>query len=94
MIKLGFVVFGGVLLALASPVLASGSMGGGAQSGQLGQKVYLQKIACSGCPFAGGIKTRDQRSMALAKIASGEIKMTGSEMKAVSTFINRRFKGL
>ncbi len=81
-------------LALASPVLASGSMGGGAPGGQLGQKVYTQKIACSGCPFAGGIKTRDQVNMALAKINSGEIKMNGSEKKAVTAFINRRFKGL
>jgi hypothetical protein len=81
-------------LALASPVLASGSMGGGSQSGQLGQKVYLQKVACSACPFAGGLKTRDQVKMALAKIESGEIKMTGSEKKAVTAFINRRFKGL
>ncbi len=94
MIKLAFVVFGGATLALVSPVLASGSMGGGAQSGQLGQKVYMQKVACSGCLFSGGIKTRDQKNMALTKIQSGEIKMTGSEMKAVTTFINRRFKGL
>jgi hypothetical protein len=81
-------------LALASPVLASGSMGGGAPGGQLGQKVYMQKVACSGCPFAGGLKTRDQVNMALAKIDSGEIKMSGSEKKAVTAFINRRFKGL
>lgn len=92
--KLSLFVLGGAALAFASPAFASGSMGGGAQSAQLGQKVYMQKVACSGCIFAGGIKTRAQRDMALAKIASGEIKMSGSEMKAVTTFINRRFKGL
>ncbi len=92
--KLAFFVLGGATLALASPAFASGSMSGGAQSGQLGQKVYMQKVACSGCPFAGGIKTRDQKTMALTKIESGEIKLNGSEMKAVTTFINRRFKGL
>jgi hypothetical protein len=81
-------------LALTSPALASGSMGGSSPGGQLGQKVYMQKVACSGCPFAGGLKTRDQVKMALAKIDSGEIKMSGSEKKAVTAFITRRFKGL
>ncbi len=94
MIKLAFVILSSATFALASPALASGSMGGGAQSGQLGQKVYMQKVACSGCPFAGGIKTSDQKNMALTKISSGEIKMNASEMKAVKMFINRRFKGL
>lgn len=89
-----FAIISGATLALASPVLASGSMGGSAPGGQLGQKVYMQKVACSGCPFAGGLKTRDQVNMALAKINSGEIKMSGSEKKAVTAFINRRFKEL
>lgn len=91
---LAMTLMGCCALAFASPLFASGSMGGGAPGGQLGQKVYMQKIACSGCMFAGGIKTRDQVSMVLAKINSGEIKLSGSEKKAVSAFINRRFKGL
>lgn len=92
--NLAIVFFCGVTLALTSPVLASGSMGGGAPGGQMGQKVYMQKVACSGCPFAGGIKTREQVNMALAKIDSGEIKMSASEKKAVTAFIDRRFKEL
>ncbi len=80
--------------ALASPAFASGSMGGAAPNAQLGQKVYMQKIACTGCLFSGGIKTRDQVNMALAKINSGEIKMSGTEKKAVTSYINRRFKAL
>ncbi len=92
--QLTLVLVSGMAFALASPVLASGSMGGGSQSAQLGQRVYMQKIACSGCPFAGGLKSRDQVDAALAKIESGEIKMSGGEKKAVATFISRRFKGL
>ncbi len=91
---LAIALVSGATLTLASPALASGSMGGSAPGGQLGQKVYLQKVACSGCPFAGGITTRDQKNMALSKISNGEIKLSGAEMKAVTTFINRRFKGL
>ncbi len=81
-------------ISATSSALASGSMGSAAPVGQLGQRVYQQKIACAGCAFAGGIKTCDQRTMALAKIASGEIRMSGPEQKAVTVFINRRFKGL
>jgi hypothetical protein len=82
-------MMGSALLAFASPAFASGSMGGGSPSVPLGQRVYMKEIACSACAFAGGLKTRDQVDMALAKINSGEI-----SLKAVITFINRRFRGL
>lgn len=87
-------VMASALLAVASPALASGSMGGGEPSIPLGQRVYMKKIVCSSCPFAGGLKTRDQVEMAIAKISSGEISMSGAEKNAVITFINRRFRGL
>ena len=92
--QLTLALVSGMALTLASPVLASGSMGGGSQSAQLGQRVYMQKIACSGCLFADGLKSRDQVNAALAKIENGEIKMSGAEKKAVTAFIGRRFKGL
>jgi len=81
-------------VALASSALASGSTASAAPVGQLGQRVYQQKVACTDCAFAGGIKTRDQLTMALAKIESGEIEMSDAEKEAVTVFINGRFKGL
>ena len=92
--RLTLALVSGAMLTLTAPAFASGSMGGGAQSAQLGQRVYMQKIACSGCPFAGGLKSREQVNAALAKIESGEIRMSGAEKKAVTAFISRRFKGL
>ncbi len=92
--KSAFFVFGGVALMFASSAFASGSASAGAPDGQLGQKVYLQKVACSTCPFSGGIKTRGQKNTALTKISNGKIKMSASEKKAVTAFINSRFKKL
>lgn len=89
-----FVLASCVTFALATPAFASGSLGGALQGRQLGQKVFTQKVACPRCPYAGGLKTRDQVSAAIAQIEKGEIKMSGSERRAVIEFINRRFKRL
>lgn len=80
-------------LALASPVFASGTVGGGSQDAQLGQKVYTQKITCGTCMYPGGIKDVAQAKQALMKIENGEIKLNKAEKKAVTSFIKRRFKG-
>jgi hypothetical protein len=80
-------------LALASPLLASGTVGGGSQGAQMGQKVYTQKITCGTCMYPGGIKDVAQAKQALMKIENGDIKLSMSEKKAVTSFIKRRFKG-
>ena len=86
-------IIGFASLALATPVLASGTVGGSAQGAQMGQKVYMQKVACSTCMYPGGIQDVMQAKQALMKINNGDIKMNNAEKKAVTMFIKRRFKG-
>jgi hypothetical protein len=88
-----------VALALASlapttPAFASGSMGGGANSGmKLGQSVYARKIACKSCKFPGGLKGQDQVRSALSMIDNGQVALSAAEAKAVKDYITKRFKG-
>jgi hypothetical protein len=93
--QLSRLMLGGLALAtsLGAPAFASGSMGGGANStAQFGQSVYMRKVACKNCAFPGGIRNADQATMALAKIESGEIALSDREKRAVTEFINRRFR--
>lgn len=77
----------------ASAAFASGSVGGGASASRLGQTVYARKISCSGCPFAGGLKTPEQVRSATQMIDSGQIVMSDAERRAVKEYIVKRFKG-
>jgi hypothetical protein len=89
---------GGLALALLglAPLTAahaSGSMGGGASSGmKLGQSVYMRKIVCKKCKFAGGLKGQEQVSSAQAMIEGGQIALSGPERVAVQDYIAKRFK--
>lgn len=94
-------ILGGIALTIATgnPALASGSMGGSAPMGgsaqssaQHGQSVYMRKIACKNCAYPGGIQNADQAAAALAKIESGEIALSDRDKRAVTDFINRRFR--
>jgi hypothetical protein len=81
-------------LAPTNPAFASGSMGGGANSGmKLGQSVYARKIACKSCKFPGGLKGQDQVRSALSMIDNGQIALSAAEAKAVKDYITKRFKG-
>lgn len=85
-----------VLLSVlpAAPALASGSMGGGANSGmKLGQSVYARKIACKSCKFPGGLKGQDQVRSAISMIDNGQIALSAAEAKSVKDYISKRFKG-
>lgn len=84
-----------VAVAPLASVHASGSIGGGAQSGmRLGQSVYARKIACNSCKFPGGLRDDAQVMSAKAMIESGEIMLSATEKRAVVAFINKRFKGM
>jgi hypothetical protein len=89
----------GLALA-ASPItgaMASGTIGGGnsaQNSARLGQSVYARKIACRSCMFPGGLTTMESVKSATMKIESGEIALSASERTAVTSYINRRFKGM
>ncbi len=80
-------------ISFSTPVLASGTVSAGGQGMDAGQKIYMQKITCSSCPYAGGVQDMAQAKQALSKISSGEIKLKDAEKKAVTKFIKRRFKG-
>jgi hypothetical protein len=81
-------------LAPIAPAIASGSMGGGTNSGmKLGQSVYARKIACKSCKFPGGLKGQDQVRSAISMIDNGQIALSAAEAKAVKDYINKRFKG-
>lgn len=76
-----------------APVLASGSMGGGASSGmKMGQSVYARKIACKSCKYPGGVKAGQARS-AIDMIDNGQISLSAAEAKAAKDYITKRFKG-
>lgn len=78
-------------------VLASGTIGGGnsaQNSARMGQSVYARKIACRSCMFPGGLTTMDSVKSAMMKIENGEIALSASERAAVTSYINRRFKGM
>ncbi len=88
------------LALTASPMagaLASGTIGGGnsaQNSARMGQSVYARKIACKSCMFPGGLTTMDSVKSAMMKIENGEIALSASERTAVTSYINRRFKGM
>ncbi len=85
-----------VTAAPLASVQASGSIGGGgAQSAmRLGQSVYARKIACKNCKFPGGLRGDAQVMSAVAMIDSGQIALSAPEKRAVTSFINKRFKGM
>lgn len=89
----------GLALTVAplSVALASGTIGGGnsaQNSARMGQSVYARKIACKRCMFPGGLTTMDSITSAMTKIENGEIALSASERAAVTSYINRRFKGM
>lgn len=84
-------------IAPLSVALASGTIGGGnsaQNSARMGQSVYARKIACKSCMFPGGLTTMDSVKSAMMKIENGEIALSASERAAVTSYINRRFKGM
>lgn len=88
------------LALTAMPVtgaLASGTIGGGnsaQNSARMGQSVYARKIACRSCMFPGGLTSMDSVKSAMMKIENGEIALSAGERAAVTSYINRRFKGM
>ncbi|MCJ2185812.1 hypothetical protein [Novosphingobium beihaiensis] len=93
--KVSMGVASAALFALpVSMAHASGSIGGGANQNPLrvGQGIYVKKIACKSCAYPGGLKSPQAVSEALGKISSGAIALSDSERKAVTAYINKRFK--
>lgn len=96
--KMAMSLLGLALTALPiTGALASGTIGGGnsaQNSARMGQSVYARKIACKRCMFPGGLTTMDSVTSAMTKIENGEIALSASERAAVTSYINRRFKGM
>jgi len=96
--KMAMSLLGLALTAMPmTSALASGTIGGGnsaQNSARMGQSVYARKIACRSCMFPGGLTTMDSVKSAMMKIENGEIALSASERAAVTSYINRRFKGM
>ncbi|MFN7550436.1 MAG: hypothetical protein ACK59M_05840 [Pseudomonadota bacterium] len=88
-----FLLLAAILLS-PLPASASGTLGGGSSADPyaLGKRVYLQRIACSACPAAGGVGSADAARSLLDRIARDEFALKPREQRAVVAYLKRRWR--
>jgi len=96
-----FFIIGVVFQSLmATPVFASGSYGGGANTHTLddyskGKVVIRNKVICSSCPFPGSNINKDFALDVVEKIRADDATLSSlskDEQKSVVVYFRKRFK--
>lgn len=76
------------------PASASGTLGGGSSGDPyaLGKRVYLQRIACTECPAAGGVGSAEAARSLLDRVERDEFALKPREQRAVVAYLKRRWR--
>ncbi len=99
-------VLSAAFLALAGSAFASGSVsqpqrppqpmssttGTDTDEYARGKQAYMDKLACSSCPVAGGVEDKDSAMALVARIDANEFQLKKGEKRRIKAYLNNRFK--